>query len=282
MAEWPWRSRSITPIFNTSHAYPRMHLWCKFGSTLNLWWVIVPTSRIASNSESKWPKWPWRSRSMTALFNTSWEYSLMHFWCKFGDPSSNLWQVTVQFTDRQMDGKTHAKIKIRKCCLQDVPAPQIYSCSTVHISAVWVTSAGSPVDIRVSVSRSVPSLVRGAAAAGLGRSSTEVVPDELVLLWRRQTGFGKIENLWVSGKKTVQIFNRDMCFVFFIQFTQNMSHLSAVNDKQVWVNQVKPSDVILPHRSGLTSTQVMACCLMAPSHYLNQWWPSLQPLPERF
>ena len=150
----------------------------------------------------------------------------------------------MKFTDRQTDGKTHAKIKIQKCCLQDVPAPQIYSCSTVHISAVWVTSAGSPVDIRVSVSRSVPSLVRGAVAAGLGQSSTEAVPDELVLLWRRQTGFGKIENWRVSEKKKVQIFNRDVCFVFFIQFTQNMSHLSAVNDKQVWVNQVRPSDFI--------------------------------------
>ena len=25
--------------------------------------------------------------------------------------------------------------------------------------------------------------------------------------------------------------------------------------------------------SGSTLVQVMACCLMAPSHYLNQWWP---------
>ena len=26
------------------------------------------------------------------------------------------------------------------------------------------------------------------------------------------------------------------------------------------------------HRSGSTLAQVMVCCLMAPSHYLNQWW----------
>ena len=26
------------------------------------------------------------------------------------------------------------------------------------------------------------------------------------------------------------------------------------------------------HRSGSTMTKVMACCLMAPSHYLNQCW----------
>ena len=35
--------------------------------------------------------------------------------------------------------------------------------------------------------------------------------------------------------------------------------------KSVW-----PSDAIWWHRSGSTLAQVMACCLMAPSHYLNQ------------
>ena len=31
-------------------------------------------------------------------------------------------------------------------------------------------------------------------------------------------------------------------------------------------------DAIWPHRSGSTLAQVMACCLTAPSHYLNQCW----------
>ena len=34
---------------------------------------------------------------------------------------------------------------------------------------------------------------------------------------------------------------------------------------------MRPSDVIWRHRSGSTLTQVMACCLTAPSHYLNQF-----------
>ena len=38
---------------------------------------------------SKWPKWPWRSRSMTFIFNTSWEYTRMHVWCKFSDLNLN-------------------------------------------------------------------------------------------------------------------------------------------------------------------------------------------------
>ena len=39
-----------------------------------------------------------------------------------------------------------------------------------------------------------------------------------------------------------------------------------------WVNSLRPSDAIWRHRSGPTLAQVMACCLTAPSHYLNQCW----------
>ena len=38
------------------------------------------------------------------------------------------------------------------------------------------------------------------------------------------------------------------------------------------VNSLWPSDVIWWHRSVSTLAQVMACCLTAPSHYLNQCW----------
>ena len=37
-------------------------------------------------------------------------------------------------------------------------------------------------------------------------------------------------------------------------------------------NSLRPSDTIWRHRSGSTLAQVMACCLTAPSHYLNQYW----------
>ena len=100
---WPWRSRSMTSIFNTSWEYLRMHIWCKFGDcSLNLCWVIARTSQISYNSESKWSKRPWRSRSMTSILNTSREYSRMHVCCKFVDSSSNLcWVIMgkVKFTD---------------------------------------------------------------------------------------------------------------------------------------------------------------------------------------
>ena len=38
-------------------------------------------------------------------------------------------------------------------------------------------------------------------------------------------------------------------------------------------NSLWSSDAIWRQRSGSTLAQVMACCLMAPSHYLNQCWP---------
>ena len=37
-------------------------------------------------------------------------------------------------------------------------------------------------------------------------------------------------------------------------------------------NSLRPSDAIWRPRSGSTLAQVMACCLTAPSHYLNQCW----------
>ena len=39
------------------------------------------------------------------------------------------------------------------------------------------------------------------------------------------------------------------------------------------VNSLWPSDIIWRQRSWSTLAQVMACCLTAPSHNLNQCWP---------
>ena len=38
------------------------------------------------------------------------------------------------------------------------------------------------------------------------------------------------------------------------------------------INSPWPSDAIRWHTSGSTLAQVMACCLLAPSHYLSQCW----------
>ena len=38
------------------------------------------------------------------------------------------------------------------------------------------------------------------------------------------------------------------------------------------INSLKPIDAIWWHRTRSTLVQVLACCLTAPSHYLNQCW----------
>ena len=42
--------------------------------------------------------------------------------------------------------------------------------------------------------------------------------------------------------------------------------------EQFYFNSLWPSDAIWQHRAGSTLAQVVVCCLMAPSHYLNQCW----------
>ena len=46
-----------------------------------------------------------------------------------------------------------------------------------------------------------------------------------------------------------------------------------VNKHVVTINSLGPNATIWRHRSGSTLAQLMACCLPAPSHYLNQCWP---------
>ena len=45
------------------------------------------------------------------------------------------------------------------------------------------------------------------------------------------------------------------------------------------LNSLWPRNAIRRHRSGSTLAQVMACCLTAPSHYLNQCWLIISKVP---
>ena len=55
---------------------------------------------------------------------------------------------------------------------------------------------------------------------------------------------------------------------------QEKHQLNCFNHNEAYVlfNSLGPNDTIWQHRSGSTLAQVMACCLTAPSHYLNQCW----------
>ena len=61
----------------------------------------------------------------------------------------------------------------------------------------------------------------------------------------------------------------------FIAYVENISIILAkLTVIKTWStsNSLWPSDAIWWHRSGSTLAQVMACCLTAPRHYLNQCW----------
>ena len=51
------------------------------------------------------------------------------------------------------------------------------------------------------------------------------------------------------------------------------------------INSLWPTDITWRHRSVSTLARVKACCLTAPSHYLNQCWPLFSEIlahsPER-
>ena len=88
----------------------------------------------------------------------------------------------------------------------------------------------------------------------IGWAQPELTPSK-----RQKTGSG--HNEWTSSEIYEQYF-----MVHFVVFDF------------MGVNPLWPSDTIWWHRSGLTFAQVMACCLMAPSNYLNQYWPFINKI----
>ena len=81
------------------------------------------------------------------------------------------------------------------------------------------------------------------------------------------------------GVSVVSMLESDQCAItrpnFFVWYCKNTVHLH---------NTLWPSNAIWWQKSGSTFVHVTACCLMAPSHYLNQYWlPIIQVvwhLPE--
>ena len=52
-----------------------------------------------------------------------------------------------------------------------------------------------------------------------------------------------------------------------------------ISSRGKWVDSLWPSDSKWRHISGSTLAQVMACCLPAPNHYLNQCWLIFSKVP---
>ena len=48
------------------------------------------------------------------------------------------------------------------------------------------------------------------------------------------------------------------------------ANMAAILSRGRWVNSLRPADAIWHHRTWSILVQVMTCCRMTPSHYLNQ------------
>ena len=77
------------------------------------------------------------------------------------------------------------------------------------------------------------------------------------------------------------LFQRVQLIILQLWFSANQVRTHYLN--QWWLiywhiygslslNELKPSDAIWRHRTGSALAQVMACCLVASSHYENQFW----------
>ena len=80
--------------------------------------------------------------------------------------------------------------------------------------------------------------------------------------------------LWIGSLGTN--FNEIHTFIFTkIHFKMSCGKWRPFCLGPQCVNSFCLSDTMWWHRSGSTLAQVMACCLMAPSHYLNRCWPTI-------
>ena len=79
---------------------------------------------------------------------------------------------------------------------------------------------------------------------------------------------------WILGEHILE-WNRNQNSYIFIQentFENVFCKMATILSETQCVNSLWPSDTIWRHGIGSTLVQVMACCLTAPSHYLNQCW----------
>ena len=112
----------------------------------------------------------------------------------------------------------------------------------------------------------------GVAPVLLGPAFSE--PDKLDPWWGRK--ISAVFKFWCHSYKIVCLFE-----------TCRQQSLVVIDRRAIlsWsFNSLWSKDVIWRHRSGSILVQVMSCCLVAPSHYLNQCWLILKgdmwPSPE--
>ena len=96
------------------------------------------------------------------------------------------------------------------------------------------------------------------------------------LVQERRNSIANTRELCLSCSKPLLWCSNVTFFMFCVtKFVCTKSFALDIMCSDWWytaINSLRPSDAIWRHRSGSTLAQVMACCLMAPSHYPNQCW----------
>ena len=99
-------------------------------------------------------------------------------------------------------------------------------------------------------------------------------------LWCHQQDVNQASETWPSRSVKVVVFIIIYGFVM-----SRFPRCFLLQHCNTWLYSLKslwPSDAIWRHRSGSSLAQVIACCLMAPSRYLKQYWVTIKSLKEQF
>ena len=90
-----------------------------------------------------------------------------------------------------------------------------------------------------------------------------------LLLWCMHMHAGPLGEIFHAGYHAQIHFKLPLQPVFALQQKQQLTCISKEFSISCDISSLWPCDAVWRHRCGSTFAQVMACCLVASSHYLN-------------
>ena len=90
--------------------------------------LLYEQAKFPTTLESKWPKWPWSSRSMTPIFDTRQEYPIMHIWCNLVIPVRSYFHRQAEFPRILSQNGQHDLENQGQWLLFSIPAQSIPGC----------------------------------------------------------------------------------------------------------------------------------------------------------
>ena len=146
--------------------------------------------------------------------------------------------------------REHIKIKFRRMCEWFMKNDGQYFVFTELIVTLWCHFASD-------------NLVNFDSGMSCRPFSTKPLPEPMLNYCKICNHRKKLQ--WNLKWNTISFIEKNI-------FENVFCKLLAILLRPKYVNPLWPSDAIWQQKSGAILAQVMACCLMAPSHYLNQCW----------